>query len=122
MRLLALFLVLTSTLASAFADERLNILFVFADDWGRYAGCYRGLDGRPGINDVVETPAVDRLAREGVVFRNALCSGRPYCLRNLSHSRCRSTRLTSSGGWLIPSASWLSGLASCAVIAWCMPT
>jgi len=26
-------------------SPRLNILFVFADDWGRYAGAYRGLDG-----------------------------------------------------------------------------
>lgn len=66
----------------AFADDhaapRWNILFVLADDWGRYAGCYRGLDGRPSLNDVVQTPAVDRLAREGVLFRNAFVDS-PSC-------------------------------------------
>lgn len=57
---------------------RWNILFVFVDDWGRYAGCYRGLDGRPGLNDVVRTPAIDTLAREGVVFRHAFVNA-PSC-------------------------------------------
>jgi N-sulfoglucosamine sulfohydrolase len=65
---------------------RWNILLVFADDWGRYASCYRGLDGRPGLNDVVSTPAVDRLAREGVLFRNAFVSA-PSC------TPCRSALL-----------------------------
>ena len=55
-----------------------NILFVFADDWGRYAGCYKGLDGRPTINDVVKTPNVDRVAKEGVLFRNAFVNA-PSC-------------------------------------------
>ncbi|MEI9897937.1 MAG: hypothetical protein WDN28_29785 [Chthoniobacter sp.] len=32
------------------AAERWNILFIFADDWGRYASCYQGLDGRPTLN------------------------------------------------------------------------
>ena len=36
--------------ASRAADApRWNILFVFADDWGRYASCYKGLDGRPSM-------------------------------------------------------------------------
>jgi N-sulfoglucosamine sulfohydrolase len=64
--------------AVAAEPPRWNILFVFADDWGRYAGCYRGLDGRPGLNDVVSTPAIDRLAREGVVFRHAFVNA-PSC-------------------------------------------
>ena len=55
-----------------------NILFVFADDWGRYASCYKGLDGRPTINDVVRTPNVDRVAKEGVLFRNAFVNA-PSC-------------------------------------------
>ncbi len=63
---------------AAAEPPRWNILFVFVDDWGRYAGCYRGLDGRPGINDVVSTPAIDRLAREGVVFRHAFVNA-PSC-------------------------------------------
>ena len=77
--------------AAAAAPPRWNILFVFADDWGRYAGCYAGAhggpDGRPTINDVVQTPAVDRLAREGVVFRNAFVSA-PSC------TPCRSALLS----------------------------
>lgn len=66
---------------------RWNVLVVFADDWGRYASCYRGIDGRPGLNDVVATPAVDRLAREGVLFRNAFVSS-PSC------TPCRSALLS----------------------------
>ena len=40
---------------------RLNILFVFADDWGRYASAYAKIDGKPTINDVIKTPNVDRV-------------------------------------------------------------
>jgi arylsulfatase A-like enzyme len=64
--------------ASAAAPPRWNILFLFADDWGRYASCYAKLDGRQSLNDVVKTPNVDRLAREGVVFRNAFVNA-PSC-------------------------------------------
>ena len=52
--------------------KRPNILFVFADDWGRYASIYAKVDGPGTINDVVKTPNFDRIAREGVLFRNAL--------------------------------------------------
>lgn len=41
-----------------------NILFAIADDWGRHAGVYG--------TAWVSTPAFDRVAREGVLFRNAL--------------------------------------------------
>ena len=60
------------------APERWNILFIFADDWGRYASCYKGLDGRPTLNDVVQTPNIDRIAREGVLFKNAFVNA-PSC-------------------------------------------
>jgi len=60
------------------APPRWNILFVFADDWGRYASCYASIDGKPSLNDIVKTPNVDRLAREGVVFRNAFVNA-PSC-------------------------------------------
>src|SRR5688572_14731394 len=66
---------------------RWNILFVFADDWGRYASAYAGVDGRPTLNDVVKTPNVDRLAREGVLFRNAFVNA-PSC------TPCRSSLLS----------------------------
>jgi arylsulfatase A-like enzyme len=73
-------------MAVAFAAEgansaeapRWNILFCFADDWGRYASCYAKIDGRPSINDAIKTPNVDRLAREGLLFRNAFVNA-PSC-------------------------------------------
>jgi N-sulfoglucosamine sulfohydrolase len=69
------------------ADTRMNILFVFADDWGRYASAYRGLDGRPTVNDLVQTPNFDRIAREGTLFRNAFATS-PSC------TPCRSALLS----------------------------
>ena len=57
--------------ATANADERPNILFCIADDWGwPHAGAY----GDP----VVKTPAFDRIAKEGVLFENAFISS-PSC-------------------------------------------
>lgn len=56
---------------TAAADDRPNILFCIADDWGwPFAGAYG--------DDVVQTPAFDRLAREGVLFENAFISS-PSC-------------------------------------------
>ena len=52
-------------------SKRPNILFAIADDWGwPHAGAY----GDP----VVKTPAFDRLAREGLLFRHAYVSS-PSC-------------------------------------------
>jgi N-sulfoglucosamine sulfohydrolase len=73
--------------AESDATPRWNILFVFADDWGRYASAYAGLDGRPTVNDVIKTPNIDRLAREGVIFRNAFVNS-PSC------TPCRSSLLS----------------------------
>jgi N-sulfoglucosamine sulfohydrolase len=67
-----------ATAASAADASRWNVLFCFADDWGRYASCYAKIDSRPSINDVIQTPNVDRLAREGVLFRNAFVNA-PSC-------------------------------------------
>jgi arylsulfatase A-like enzyme len=66
---------------------RLNILFVFADDWGRYASAYAAVDGKGTINDVIKTPNVDRVAREGALFRRAFVNA-PSC------TPCRSSMLT----------------------------
>lgn len=62
---------------SALADGRPNVLFCFSDDWGRYAGIYRDA-ARPGMNDVIHTPALDAIGRRGVVFNNAFVSA-PSC-------------------------------------------
>ena len=52
------------------AEQRPNVLFFFADDWGRYASIYADAD-KPSLNDVISTPNIDRIGREGVVFENA---------------------------------------------------
>lgn len=70
---IALVVVLFSVLGTTklVADERPNILFCIADDWGwPHAGAY----GDP----VVKTPAFDRIAKEGVLFENAFISS-PSC-------------------------------------------
>ncbi len=59
------------------AADRPNILFCFSDDWGRYASIYREA-GRPGLNDVIHTPALDKIGRSGVVFKHAFVSA-PSC-------------------------------------------
>lgn len=72
--------------------KRPNILFVFADDWGRYASAYAKLDGPGTINDVVQTPNFDRVAGEGVLFRRAFVSA-PSC------TPCRSALLSGQHFW-----------------------
>lgn len=58
--------------AAAGADDRPNILFCIADDWGwPHASAY--------ANDtVVQTPAFDRVAAEGALFHHAYISS-PSC-------------------------------------------
>lgn len=66
--------------AAIVAQTRPNILFVFADDWGRHAGIYAEIDGPGTMNDLLRgrTPNIDRIAREGAVFRAAFVSA-PSC-------------------------------------------
>jgi arylsulfatase A-like enzyme len=64
MKLLSLLVVLALAASSEAASaSRPNILFAIADDWGRHAGAY----GTPWV----QTPAFDRVAREGLLFTNA---------------------------------------------------
>ncbi len=76
--------------AAAPAARRPNIFFAIADDWGfGHAGAY----GCKWIN----TPAFDRIAREGVLFTRAFTSN-PKC------SPCRATILTGRNTWQLKEA------------------
>ncbi len=79
-----------------------NILFLFADDWGRYASVYADVEGRGGINDVVRTPHFDRIARDGVLFRNAHVTA-PSC------TPCRSSLLSGQYFWRTGRGAILQG-------------
>ncbi len=100
--LIALGLLLLQTALMAAESGRPNILFLFADDWGRFAGCYAEGKGREGINDVVRTPNIDRLAKRGVLFRNAHVNA-PSC------TPCRSALLSGQYFWRTGRGAILQG-------------
>ena len=102
-RLLILLTFLTTPYACT-ADERPNILFFFADDWGRYASVYADADN-PSLNDVISTPNIDGVAREGVLFRNAFV---PVA----SCGPCRASLATGRYFWNCGSGAFLNGKAS----------
>lgn len=60
-RALAAYLLFSASLSAA--DAPPNILFAIADDWGPHAGVYG--------TSWVKTPAFDRIAKEGLLFKNA---------------------------------------------------
>jgi N-sulfoglucosamine sulfohydrolase len=91
-----------ANLAVAAEAKRPNILFAFADDWGRHASAYARLDGPGTMNDVVKTPSFDRVASEGVLFRRAFVSA-PSC------TPCRSALLSGQHFWRAGRASILRG-------------
>ncbi len=88
--------------ASPGDEPRPNILFLFADDWGRHAGIYAQIDGPGGVNDVLQTPNFDRLARQGVLFRNTHVNA-PSC------TPCRSALLSGQYFWRTGRAAILRG-------------
>ncbi len=88
---LAISMGLTS-LTQAAEDASPNVLFVFADDWGRFASAYAKIDGPGTICDVISTPNFDRIASEGVLFRRAFVSS-PSC------TPCRSALLSGQHFW-----------------------
>ena len=92
MKLLLFFL--TSFGIGAFAQplERPNILFAFADDWGRQASIYAEIEGSGGLNDLAKTPNFDKLAKRGVLFTNASVNA-PSC------TPCRSAILSGRNFW-----------------------
>ena len=81
-------------------DQRPNILFFFADDWGRYASIYAEKD-KLSLNDVISTPNIDRIGREGVVFENAFV---PVA----SCSPCRASLATGRYFWNCGSNAFLN--------------
>ena len=71
---------------------RPNILFAFADDWGRYASAYAKHEGAGSLNELIDTPNFDRIAAEGALFLNALVPA-PSC------TPCRSSILAGQYFW-----------------------
>lgn len=103
MRLLSFLALLFA--ASAFAEsapERPNILFFFADDWGRFARIYAEHGDLAGTNGLLRTPNLDRLAKEGVLFRNAHVNA-PSC------TPCRSSLLSGQHFWRTGRGAILQG-------------
>lgn len=81
---------------AAEASHRPNLLFIIFDDWGwRHAVAY-------GCS-WVKTPNFDRVAREGVLFKNAFTSN-PKC------SPCRASILTGRNTWQLEEAACHNGL------------
>jgi N-sulfoglucosamine sulfohydrolase len=89
----------------ASAEKRPNILFAFADDWGRYASAYAKTDGPGTMNDAISTPNFDRVANEGVLFKNCFVTA-PSC------TPCRSSLLSgqyffrTGQGAILQGATW----------------
>lgn len=83
-------------LGAAETTLRPNILFIIFDDWGhQHAGAY-------GCS-WVKTPNFDRVAREGVLFKNCFTSN-PKC------SPCRASILTGRSTWQLEEACCHNGL------------
>ena len=81
---------------------RPNILFAFADDWGRFARAYAQFDGPDGLNSLIPTPHFDRIAGQGVLFRNAFVNA-PSC------TPCRSSLLSGQYFWRTGRGAILQG-------------
>ena len=99
---LAAILCLFGSQALCAEARRPNILFLFADDWGRFARIQATVEGPGGINDVVRTPHFDGLARRGVLFRHAHVTA-PSC------TPCRSSLLSGQYFWRTGRGAILQG-------------
>ena len=94
-------LIVFVTTAPILAADRPNVVFAFADDWGRYASAYAELDPG-GPSDLVATPHFDRVAREGVMFTHAYVNA-PSC------TPCRSSLLSGQYFWRTGRGAILQG-------------
>lgn len=88
-----------------------NILFCFADDWGRYASIYAALEKQPSFNQVVKTPNVDRVAREGVLFRHAFVNA-PSCTPSRSSLLSGRYFFNTGRGAILHAARWDDAIPS----------
>ncbi len=78
------------------AEERPNILFCIADDWGwPHASAYQN-------DTVIHTPAFDRIAREGALFHHAYVPS-PSC------TPCRNSIMTGQWHWRLGEGANLFG-------------
>lgn len=93
----SLALSLGTTAAAATAKNPPNILFVIFDDWG--GSTHTGVAG----NTWIKTPHFDRVAREGILFKNAFTSN-PKC------SPCRASILTGRNTWQLKEAVSHNGM------------
>lgn len=100
--LLTLCAVALNSFNATSADQRPNIVFCFADDWGRYASAYRQGENDQTENSVVNTPNFDRIAKEGVLFNNAFVNA-PSC------TPCRSSLLSGQHFWRTGRGAILQG-------------
>lgn len=78
--------------AAGAKDKRPNILLAFGDDFGRYASIYAEIEKNNELSKLVDTPNIDRIAREGVLFTNAHVPAP-------SSTPCRSSLLSGQYFW-----------------------
>jgi arylsulfatase A-like enzyme len=84
--------------------QRPDIFLFLADDWGRQASCYAD-PKRPSPSDIIKTPNIDRIGKEGVRFNNAFypcpqCTpSRAAIVSGCYFWRCGSGAFLNGGQW-----------------------
>ncbi|MDX2034196.1 MAG: sulfatase [Blastocatellia bacterium] len=97
--------------ASQPPSARPNILFCFADDWGRYASIYAEREKFPSLNQIVKTPNIDAVAREGILFRKAFVNA-PSCTPSRSALLSGRYFFNTGRGAILHTAEWDASIPS----------